>query len=456
MLDQSFSKENFKKIIDIENRKGIYLEGEFYPDIVEISNRIKRTNSEIKFLKKRNLPKEEYDVAREILNEEKDSLKTQKDELLKDRLTVVSSNVTSNDFKLQLQVDNTITSKPVYKTEHSIENILTLKQLQYNFRKLYKVKQSNRYSIISQLKNLLNDGFPKIIVKTDIKEFYESIPHDKLLKKIYDENLLTYFSQKFIQQILNEYKSIPPAKTKGVPRGIGISPYLVELYMRDIDERIRNLPNVMYYSRYVDDIIVIFMPPIDNKIIDYKNEIKSIFTVDGLTMNEEDDKTKVIDLSNKDHTQVYKFEYLGYRFISGYNEKKHIPLILTISKRKRKRYADRLNKALDLYYSQSKGNEKNARKILMRRIRFLMGNTRLVNNKKNVLTGIYYVNSLINTTHDLKILDRYYNSVINKSSLPPPLKDRLKSYSFKESFNPSYITKFNAMELNTIMNNWKK
>ncbi|KKM15529.1 hypothetical protein LCGC14_1695140, partial [marine sediment metagenome] len=191
-------------------------------------------------------------------------------------------------------------------------------------------------------------------------------------------------------------------------------------------------------------------------IFDYKNEIKSIFTVDGLTMNEEDDKTKVIDLSNKDHTQVYKFEYLGYRFISGYNEKKHIPLILTISKRKRKRYADRLNKALDLYYSQSKGNEKNARKILMRRIRFLMGNTRLVNNKKNVLTGIYYVNSLINTTHDLKILDRYYNSVINKSSLPPPLKDRLKSYSFKESFNPSYITKFNAMELNTIMNNWKK
>lgn len=35
MLDQSFSAENFRKIFDIENRKGVYLEGEFYADIDE-------------------------------------------------------------------------------------------------------------------------------------------------------------------------------------------------------------------------------------------------------------------------------------------------------------------------------------------------------------------------------------------------------------------------------------
>lgn len=39
MLDQSFSAENFRKILDIENRKGFYLEGEFYADIDEINKK---------------------------------------------------------------------------------------------------------------------------------------------------------------------------------------------------------------------------------------------------------------------------------------------------------------------------------------------------------------------------------------------------------------------------------
>jgi len=178
MLDQSFSAENFRKILDIENRKGFYLEGEFYADIDEINKKIKDLNSDMKILRKIGFSKEEYIEEKKKIDEKKEELKTKKEEKLIDKLSVVSSTVTSDSFKLQIVVDTTITSKPVYKTAHTLENILTLKQLQYNFRKLYKVKQANRYSIISQLKNLIDDGFPKIIIKTDIKEFYESIPHD--------------------------------------------------------------------------------------------------------------------------------------------------------------------------------------------------------------------------------------------------------------------------------------
>lgn len=455
MLDQSFSAENFRKIFDIENRKGIYLEGEFYPDIVAINNDIKKLIADVRLLKSKPLTKDEYNAEKEILNEKKEILKTQKEELLLEKLAVVSSVVTSNDFKLDIQIDTAISSKPIYKTIHSLENILTLKQLQYNFRKLYKVKQANRYSIVSHLKYLLDDGFPKIVVKTDIKEFYESIPYDKLLKKINDENLLTQLSRKFIQQILNKYKLIPPVKTKGVPRGIGISPYLIELYMRDVDSKIKNLPNVMYYARYVDDIVVIFMPPIDKTIRDYKNEIKAILSAEGLTMNEDDDKTSVIDLSDKSKNKKYTIEYLGYSFSSGYTSNKHIPLTLTISGRKKKRYAERLSKAFNLYKSQSKGNEKKARKLFVKRMRFLMSNTRLVNNKRNVLTGIYYTNSLINTTADLKVLDRYFKALRLKFGLPTPLENRISlTNSFELGFNPTCISKFKASELNQMMDNW--
>jgi hypothetical protein len=457
MLDQSFSAENFRKILDIENRKGFYLEGEFYADIDEINKKIRDLNSDIRTLRTKGLSKEDYIEEREAIDEKKEELKAKREEKLIEKLAVVSSAVTAENFKLQIVVDTTITTKPVYKTAHNLENILTLKQLQYNFRKLYKVKQSNRYSIISQLKNLLDDGFPKIIVKTDIKEFYESIPHDKLLRKLYDENLLTHLSRRFIQQILSEYKTIA-ATTKGVPRGIGISPYLTELYMRDIDAKIKSIPNVMYYARYVDDIIVIFMPDIDNTARDYKKTIKDIFIFEGLTMNEDIDKTRIIDLTDKHRKQNYFIEYLGYKFISGYDANKHIPLKLTISEKKKKRYGERLSKAFTLYVKQSKGNEKQARKHFVKRIKFLTSNTRLVNNKRNVITGIYYTNSLVNTNVDFNVLDRYFAKLISKFALPAALANRISppKNSFVKGFDPTCISKFNAIELNTMMKSWTK
>ncbi len=100
-----------------------------------------------------------------------------------------------------------------------------LKQIQYNFRKLYKVKQANRFAIVSQIKGLLDDNFPKYVIRTDIQEFYESIPHDILLQKLNEENLLTFYSKKILFQILNEYKRLSGSE-KGLPRGVGVSAYL--------------------------------------------------------------------------------------------------------------------------------------------------------------------------------------------------------------------------------------
>ena len=40
MLDQSFSTKNFRKIFDLENRKGNYLEGVFFPGVKAYSQKI--------------------------------------------------------------------------------------------------------------------------------------------------------------------------------------------------------------------------------------------------------------------------------------------------------------------------------------------------------------------------------------------------------------------------------
>ena len=207
MLDQSFSTQNFKKIIEMENRKGNYLEGDFFENIVEITKKIKEANSDLKRLKKLKMSSERYGVEKDKLVKIKNELKEKKEEKLDVILSKISTKVASTKFSLEVFPDSDISEKTVYKTPYKIENILTQKQLQYNFRKLYKVKQANRYSIISQMKNLLDDGFPKIILKTDIQNFYESIPQDDLLKKINDDNLLTHLSRKFIKQLFISARS---------------------------------------------------------------------------------------------------------------------------------------------------------------------------------------------------------------------------------------------------------
>jgi len=456
MLNQSFSEENFKKIIEIQNRKGIYLEGDFFPEIAKISQDIKGLNNQLRTLKTRRLSPIQLEKQKKKLNDKKEKLKLKKENTLNKKLIIISKKVTDNKFKIGIVKDTAITSKPVYKLVYNLENILTLKQLQYNFRKLYKVKQSNRYAIISQLKNLLDDGFPKIILKTDIKEFYENINQEKLLKKLTDDNLLTHLSRKFIKQILIHFNSLTGSQ-KGVPRGVGISAYLAELYMRDFDKQIRALPQVIYYSRYVDDIIIIFLPPGDNRPITYLERIKELMEKEGLTMNEDPEKTKEINISNKKPDKLYNFDYLGYSFSSGYINKKHVPLRVSISKRKKKRYAKRLLKAFYLYMNNSKRNEKKARKLLIKRLRFLTNNTRLVNNKKNILTGIYYSNNLINTLDDLALLDRYFRYLLYKFNLPVHLESRISSnFSFESGFSPSKLKKFTSTELKNLINGWAR
>ena len=88
------------------------------------------------------------------------------------------------------------------------ENYFVTKQLQRNIYKTFKVKQACRKVIIEQLKLILDDGFPKIIIRTDIKKFYESIPHKELLQKIEENSLLSFPSKRMIKRVLNQYWGI--------------------------------------------------------------------------------------------------------------------------------------------------------------------------------------------------------------------------------------------------------
>jgi hypothetical protein len=265
-----------------------------------------------------------------------------------------------------------------------------------------------------------------------------------LIRKLFEDNLLTFLSKRLIHIILTDY-GFKAGSDKGVPRGVGLSAYLAELYMRDIDNEIKTLPDLIYYARYVDDIIMIFVPS-SNGHKCTKDEIKEIIKRRSLSLNLA--KTKEIDLAGNNARE--EIEYLGYKMIVQDGK-----VEVRLTDKKINKYKTRIDLTLTSYYNFSKINEKKSRKLLVKRMRFLTGNTRLLNNKKNILVGIYYSNSLLTSITDLKDIDAYLDEQICKTISSPDLKHRLEKFSFSEGFQMKRYSPFTTRELSEIIDVWK-
>jgi len=443
MLNQSFSADNFRNILDLENRKGIYLEGKYFPGHNNLTEQIKDCNKQIRE-KKRNKSASE-DELKELYDKRK-NLKEQKEEQLNAALQAVSDKVVASSFKIELSKNDIPDEKSLYVVKDSPEHYFTIKQLQRNVSRLFGVKQANRLEIISQVKVLLCDKFPKYVLRTDINDFYENIPHGPLLKTINGNNLLTPFSRKILRQILFEYTKLS-VSDKGVPRGVGVSAYLAELYMRDIDQKIMSLSGISYYARYVDDIVIIFVPTIDGQERDYLEDVRKIVE-DKFNLKLNDTKTRCFDLRNVSTT--HRLEYLGYEICFGDGKIK-----TKFTLKKLNKYKHRIDLTLESYLNLSKVNEKKARKLLVKRIRFLTGNTRLRNSKNNILVGIYHSNSQLTEKEDLASLDDYLRTKIDIKINISHLKKRLRKYSFKAGFEERRFSSFKTHELQEIVKAWK-
>ena len=150
----------------------------------------------------------------------------------------------------------------------------------------------------------------------------------------------------------------------------------------------------------MDDVIAIFapVPVLENE--DYRELINKELGELELEINEE--KTECYDLLKQPNNN--KMYFLGYDFYFGKDDVKISP-----SKKRIDRYKNRLKMTFAQYQKEKKHNEKRARKTFIKRLRFLTGNTKLRNNKRNALVGIYFSNSLANNLKPLIGLDHYLN-----------------------------------------------
>ena len=430
MLDQSFSLKSFQEIFDMENRKGNNIErkfkGDFHESIKKVEELIeinKKIRKEKDFNKKKNL----YDQRR--------SIRKERDEIIKQELEEISNQINQHCIEILKGKDYGGQS---YKFKDNVCNFFISKKIQENIRETYKVRQSSRYAILSELINLLEDNCPKYIIRTDIKNFYESIPQKILLEKINNDYLLSIITKKFINQIFESYNKLTgqtDADTAiGVPRGIGISAYLSELFMRNVDNQIQELDDLIYYARYVDDIIAIFVPQSkkvdDNYLKKYLIRIKEIVEKEKLFINEE--KTKeynLLDSLSSNDLKNNSINYLGYEIGSTNNK-----LVIELSKNKIKKYFNRIKLSFENFSNKKHHNRKKEFNLLLARIKYLTSNTKLRNNKDKVFVGIYYSNPFLNSDKSLEKMEKRLDWYIARAKLTNKEKRKIKGYSFIDGF----------------------
>jgi len=356
----------------------------------------------------------------------------------------INAKKSKGKYQLKLEKSDEIASKPVYLIQKDALSFFVVKQIQKNIHKLYKVKQSDRHQIVSQLFHLLNNQFPKHLIRTDIKEFYESIPQDKLLEIIERENLLSFSSKQYIKAILKEYQVLS-GKAVGIPRGIGVSAYLAELYMREFDSHIKDDDEVIFYARYVDDIVVLYAPKPDSDTSTKLKKFRDQAAKLELLLN--DDKSKTFEYLLP---KPFKFDFLGYEF--SYDDK--IKTInLDISDKKLAKYKLRIEKCFKNYIQTESLRRTQARKKLISRVEFLTSNTKLYGNKTGTLVGVYFSNKLITKLDKLSDLDStLLNEVVKLKT--PRLQAKLSIFSFRKGFVKKIFHAYSVQDIGEIVKVW--
>lgn len=305
---------------------------------------------------------------------------------------------------------NHLRGKPIYQIGN-LADALIMRKFARNIRRLSRVRQSDRNTIIKSLKQILSEGHTFRVYKLDLKSFYESIDRSWIEDQLRRDGGLsppTLHVFQFISTALNGQG------VNGLPRGLSISAVLSEYAMRIFDQTVKSQQDVYYYARYVDDIVILTTGD-ENK----KSFLKRVRRClpRGVSLNHA--KTKVIDFSlpkvnnEADQTVEAVVDFLGYRFSVYRILNKHRRLsrrvYADISPNKVARFKTRITLSA-IQFNKDKNYDD-----LIDRVTVLSGNYNMYdfNRKIRRNVGIYYNYRFIdfNQSAALKELDSFLKSL---------------------------------------------
>ncbi|MGL5703840.1 MAG: antiviral reverse transcriptase Drt3a [Tannerellaceae bacterium] len=422
MLDQSFSIETINTVFMLSNRKGRMKKEFLSVEYLDAAREYRKLLHQLKTLRRTSKETRTSDDEEDIRELERD-LKQQaakQNELLNIHISNIADNINRQTFRFVLTPDlNKDIDKPNYLIGKTAEEFFAMQILCRNLKHSFDLQMTNRNDMLCQVKQILKeDRHDKYIIRTDIRHCFESIPHNLLFELVDGNTLLDYRNKSMLKGLIckeferKNQRRLVSSNNTGIPRGCAVSSYLAELYLSKIDAEIkRNLLNIAYYSRYVDDIIIIIHPESAlNKRLSIEEcfrIVKVAFEQKGLMLASE--KTKYI---NTQTHSTFDFELLGYKFsVSGNVSVSH-------SENKKVKIIKRIDAIFNEFDTVKITNYIKAKSFLFDALRILTANTSLHNNKKSIKIGAYYSNQILDDLVCLQKYDSYLKTKIMEIKIP--------------------------------------
>jgi len=296
------------------------------------------------------------------------------------------------------------------------------------------------------------------LLKLDIKSFYESIDPGILLGKIKNDLIISKKTVTILQSLF-DHKKIK--RMNGLPRGISVSATLSELYMREIDKTIRSFSGVYFYSRFVDDIVIVCFDNKDEAL----EELKLLLKQNKLFLN--DSKQKELKLEGPKNANLGAFSYLGYQFKLERKEIKNKMLneiSVYIADVKMIKIQNRIVKVFLDYFKNLDFT------LLKNRLKFLTGNCAIDKNQNgNLMVGNFYNYPELTDMSNLIKLDKFLYSLLKKKNgsvgrkIPKVLSNtrinKILSYSFVHGYNKGgrrpLVFNFSRRQIYKLTRCWK-
>lgn len=446
-MDQAFSIKNLNDLLKGDREKGGDLEERYIPDAFDIRMKLYKLNKLRSFSRYRmrtgKMTQSFYDRRMTRLTIVIDKRRTQHEGLIDAELERISKVISSKEFRLNISLlPLMVGAKRVYGVGASLDQVLAIRFVQRALKVLYEIRMPSRDILVSQIRSLALDGVPKYIIRSDVESFYESVKHKELLEGIHQSPELSVLIKRILTRLIKDYVRVSGDQI-GLPRGIGVSAYLSEIYLSTIDVEIKRQDGLFYYARYVDDMVLMYAPQRKELALKYLANLSDILQGKGLKFN---DKTMAVDLLE---VQKGKFDYLGYTF----DVSSSTPGV-RLSQRKLSKYKERINKAFFDYASKYSFVPEKAAEELMLRCLFLTGNMRLFNRKSNAFIGVYFSNKYITEVKQLAGLDNFLASKI-ASIASPSLKRKLSKLSFEKGFKEKLFRNFDSNQFSELSRGWK-
>jgi RNA-directed DNA polymerase len=157
---------------------------------------------------------------------------------------------------------------------------------------------------LRRVDQLLKQGF-RHIVDVDLKSYFDSIPHGKLLdevrKHVADGRVLALIEAFLKAEIFDGMRQWTPES--GAPQGAVLSPLLSNLYLNGLDHQMARSGYEM--TRYADDLVI--QCRTREEAEGALAAVQAWTTQAGLTLHPT--KTKIVDAASEG------FDFLGYRFV---------------------------------------------------------------------------------------------------------------------------------------------